>query len=142
MTSDEIDLNICSRYIEHVQACFPEVIEESKRYIHVLKIRQWQLRRSVRNLHRVEDLETLRFGFYECERFFHDYLNENSSDATEKRVIEILQLVASELHAEIIEIEWQYPELRLQFAHDKEVLRLRWNAYVEDALETKAIGTE
>lgn len=135
---EQIEVNVCSAYIKYVQALFPEEIEESRRYVHILRIRAWQLkRRKLKLTERVEDLSTLRHGFFEAERFYFDFIGAHSMDAVEAEIYEILQLIAIEFHTEIADIEAQHPELRADFARDKERYRQMWNFYVTEANELK-----
>ena len=138
ISKEQIEVNVCAAYCNYVQELFPIEIEESKRYLFILQIRLWQLkRRKMKLTHRVEDLHTLRHGFFEAERFFFDFLDEHTTDQVEQEVLEIMQLVAIEFTSEIAEIEAAHPGLRAQFAHDKEALRLHWNHYVTEANELR-----
>jgi hypothetical protein len=142
ISEDQIALNICTSYIARVQERFTEETDVSRRYQHILKIRKWQLQRAVKNLSRLEDLETLRHGHFLAQQFYFDFADETSKDRAQINLIDILQAIAVEFHCELMQIEAEHPELRAQFAREKEKYRLWWNHFVQDAEELKMCRAE
>ena len=137
---EQIELNICREYIRRVKETVSANAYYANRYLLILKIREWQLRRKL--LSRVatlEDLQTLKHGHREAERFLLD-IDQGSRKDVIAEIESILQLVGLEFFAEIQQIESQHPERRAEFAQEREAYRLMWNSYVEDALEAERLA--
>ncbi len=133
LSNEQIALNVMSLYIQRITEQFPKPTYLSEKYLHVLKIREWQLRRrKMKRPQSIDDLPTLRHGHHTAECLYLD-IDRGSSRELVAEIQNILQLVALEFHAEIVDIEAQHPEHRARFARDKEEIRLRWNHYVEEA---------
>ncbi|SNS77683.1 hypothetical protein SAMN05421770_102279 [Granulicella rosea] len=129
----QIELNVVRAYIQHVQARFPAGHYLNDRYVQILKIREWQLRRRLLNeTGTLADLEPLNTGHREAERFLFD-VDKGSRKDVIREINDILQLIAMEFFAEITTIEAQHPHLGQEFAREQEAYRLMWNSYVEEA---------
>ena len=135
-----IQLNVCREYIRRVKDTFPTDSGSAyyaQQFLFILQIREWQLKRELLNRPgTMDDLATLKTGQREAE-----HLNFAISVGSRKDVIAeietILQLVALEFHAEITHIEEQHPELRAEFAYEREEHRLMWNDYVRAEMESR-----
>ena len=133
ISTAQIELNVIHTYMQNVQDRCPKGEYLSGRYIHILKIREWQLKRKLLNRPgTLTDLETLKTGHREAERFLLDIHGGTRKDVI-REIEDILQLIALEFFAEIAAIEDQHPHMRQEFAREKETYRLMWNHYVEEA---------
>lgn len=133
ITNQQIALNVTSAYIALVKEQFPEDDYHAGCYLFIIQIREWQLKRKLRNkIATLDDLQTLKTGHRKAEKLYLDLdLDEGSPDAAIREISHILQLIAIEFHAEIVQIEAQHPHLRAEFAREREQYRLMWNDYVE-----------
>jgi hypothetical protein len=133
----QIELNVTQAYIRHIQETFDRDDYYAGRYLFILQIREWQLKRKLLNKPvTLENLQTLKTGHRNAEKFYLDLdLDEDSTDPAVRKISQILQLIAIEFHAEIVEIEVQHPDMRAEFAREREEYRLMWNDYVKDAQE-------
>ena len=133
----QIELNVCREYIRRVKETVSGNAYYANRYLLILEIREWQLRRKLlRRVATLEDLQTLKHGHREAERFLLD-IDRGTRKAVIAEIESILQLIGLEFFAEIQQIETQHPERMSEFAQEREAYRLMWNAYVEDALEAE-----
>lgn len=137
ISAAQMQLNIHSDYIRHVREMFPAESPISNRYLFILQIRQWQLKRKMLRPGTVADLATLRTGHHEAECLSF-VLDKGSNKALVKEIQNILQLIALELFREITEIESRHPENKAEFACDREDFRLRWNHFVEEQEDLEA----
>jgi hypothetical protein len=133
----QIELNITQAYIRHIQNGFAKGDYFASNYLFILQIREWQLKRKLlKKPVTLENLQTLKTGHRSAEKLYLDLdLDEGSPDVAVRKISQILQLIAIEFHAEIVQIEAQHPHLRAVFAREREEYRLMWNDYVEDAAE-------
>jgi hypothetical protein len=136
---EQIEVNICTAFIAHVRAQFPTETHLSTRYIFILEVREWQLKRKLLNLTpTLNTRSTLLTGHRNAEKFLFDIDRGNDKTAIAE-VEDILQEIAIEFFAEIQQIEAHYPEERAEFAREKEEHRLMWNNYVTEELEAAAL---
>lgn len=133
----QIELNVTQAYIRHIQKTFAKDDYFAGCYLFILQIREWQQKRKLlKKPVTLENLQTLKTGHRSTEKLYLDLdLDEGSPDAAVRELSQILQLIAIEFHAEIVQIEAQHPYLRAEFAREREEYRLMWNDYVEDAQE-------
>ena len=132
----QIELNICREYIRHLKETFAPDGYFENRYLQILRIREWQLRRRLlKCIATLDDLQTLKTGHREAERFLLD-IDQGSRKDLIAEINDILQLIALEFFAEIQQIEEQHPERKAEFAGEREAYRLMWNDYVRDAQPT------
>jgi hypothetical protein len=135
ISNDQIELNVCRAYIEHVRARFPAGVYYADRYLLILQIREWQLRRRLLKLPAtLTTRETLLTGHRSAEKFLLD-IDVGEDKKLIAEIEDILQSIAVEFFAEIQQIEHQHPEMAAEFAREKEEYRLMWNDYVTDTLE-------
>lgn len=133
ISKEQIELNVCRAYIRHVREQFPVETYLSRRYLHILSIREWQLKRRLRKLPAtLTNRETLLHGHREAERFLLDIDGGDRKDVIAE-IEDILQAVAVEFFAEIQQIERQHPEMKAEFSREREEYRAMWNFYVEEA---------
>ena len=115
----QIQLNICRDYIRHVREIFSTSTYESDRFILILQIREWQLKRRVRNLPlSLDNLQTLKTGIREAEVFLHS-LTGGQPKSVADEIADILRLVILELTKEIIHTEEMYPALKPIFDRER-----------------------
>ena len=135
ISKDQIALNVMALYIERIRKQFATPTYLADQYLLILQIREWQLKRRLLGLcGRLEDLQPLRTGHHNAE-VLHLEIGIGSRKELVTEIQNILQLLALEFHSEIVEIEAKHPEHRAEFARDKELIRLRWNNYVEQRQE-------
>ena len=133
----QIELNVCRAYIRHVKERFPTGTYLSNRYLLILQIREWQLKRKLlKKPITLENLQTLKTGYRDAERFLFD-IDSGHPKETVQEINDILQLIAHEFHSEIVQIEAQHPELDREFAREREEYRQMWNFYVTEAREAE-----
>jgi hypothetical protein len=129
----QIELNVCRDYIRHVKEQFPIKTYLSNRYVLILEIREWQLKRRLLKLPAtLTNRETLLHGHREAERFLLDIDGGDRKDIIAE-IENILQALAVEFFAEIQQIERQHPEMAAEFAREREEYRQQWNFYVSEA---------
>ncbi len=126
----QIELNVCQAYIARVRESLPPGNPVGEKYLLLLSIREWQLkRRLLKRVATLDDLQTLKTGHREAEAF----LLEISIGSNKKVIAEIeavLQSIGIEFFAEIQAIEDAHPHLRAEFAREREVYRIMWNHHV------------
>jgi hypothetical protein len=133
----QIELNVCREYIRRVKETVASDAYYANRFLLILQIREWQLKRKLLNrLATLDDLQTLKHGHREAERFLLDIDKDSRKDVIAE-IETILQLLGLEFFAEIQQIEEQHPERKAEFAQEREAYRLMWNAYVKDAQEAE-----
>jgi hypothetical protein len=133
ISKEQIEMNIIRAYIEHIKERFPVGTYLSSRYLLILEIRQWQLKRKLlKKPATLTTRKTLLHGHREAERFLFDIDSGDRKDVISE-IEDILQAIAVEFFAEIQQIEAQHPELDKEFAREREEYRLMWNFYVEEA---------
>ena len=131
----QIELNVCREYVQRIEEKFPTGSSLSDRYLFILRIYEWQLRRKLlKQAGTLDNRKTLLTGHREAERFLFD-LDVGSRKDVIAQIEDILQSIAVEFHAEIVEIESRHPDLRAEFAREKEEYRALWNSYIRDAKE-------
>jgi len=136
ISAAQIDLNVAQAYSRYIQNRFPKDDYLAGRYLSILQIREWQLKRKLLGkVATLNNLETLKHGHRSAEKFHLD-ISGGSPQETVHEISEILQSIALEFHAEIVQIESQHPQLRAEFAREREEYRLLWNGYVTEAQET------
>lgn len=133
ISNEQIALNVLRVYIQHIHGLFPPGVYLAERYLFILQIREWQLKRMMlKKVPTLENLQTLKTGHRSAEQFLFDIDGGGRKDVIAE-IEDILQLIALEFHKEIGQIEAQHPELRAEFAREREEYRLGWNNYVREA---------
>jgi hypothetical protein len=137
ISKEQIELNVCRAYIKHVKERFPVGTYLSDRYLLILQIRQWQLKKKLlKKPATLTTRQTLLHGHREAERFLFDIDSGDRKDVISE-IEDILQAIAVEFFAEVQQIEALHPELRAEFAREREEYRQMWNFYVTEALEAE-----
>jgi hypothetical protein len=123
-------------YIRRTREKFPKDNYLGGRYLFILEISEWQQKRKLmKKVATLENLQTLKTGHRAAERFNLD-ISGGRPQETVQEISEILQLIAVEFHAEIVQIESEHPQLKAEFAQEREEYRLMWNGYVTEKQET------
>ena len=127
----QIELNVCNAYIAYLKDKFPVPSYESKKFMFILEIYRWQLRRRVRNIPlKLDQLDTLKTGVRNAEDFLL-MIDGGSPRAVAEEIAEILRSIILELTEEIVVNEELYPELKPAF----DLERRQYRAMREAALE-------
>jgi hypothetical protein len=142
----EIQLRAVRAYMDWVDKLYPDKIDGADRLILVLRIYEWQLRRSAKPKPvNPDQMGTLKHGVRTAEILLNDiqenepemmkdwYLGCTPQNQAQKLANLLWQLVMS-FTAEIQENEALYPELK--FAFDRE--RAQYRRMLEEAREAEA----
>ena len=119
ISREQIELNVHNLYIEQVREQFPAGSYYSNRYLLILQIREWQLKRRLRKIPLLLDqLGTLKHGIREAERFLHEIANGEPKWVAEE-IADILCAIILELTKEVVHTEERYPELKPEFDRER-----------------------
>lgn len=131
ISREQIELNVCRGYIQRVQETFPAGAYYADRYLLILQIREWQLKRHLKRVPvTLDELPTLKHGIRSAELFL-EQINGGEPRWVAGEIAGILCAVILEFTKEIVHTEELHPELKPAF--DRE--RAQYRAMRADALE-------
>ena len=128
----QIAVNVINAYIEKMEKQFVNPSELTDSYIHVLRVREWQLLCRLNDLPQTLASRAILLDAHrEAEQFL---LTIDSSDRKDviAEISNILNLIAIEFFADIKDIEGQHPSMRADFDMEQENYRIRWNAHAPE----------
>jgi hypothetical protein len=133
ISNQQIQLNVCSEFIRQWQetpgAEPPEQDEE--RFLMVLKIREWQLRRVCKSdVLKMEHLPTLRHGVRTAELVLHS-LQDRPPSPEAAELTSLLWMIVMQLTVEIVRTEEQFPHLKDAFDRERAEYRRMYDEAVE-----------
>jgi hypothetical protein len=142
----QIQLRAVRAYLVWVDELYPDKVDGADRLILVLRIYEWQLRRSAKPMPvNPDQMATLKHGVRTAENLLHD-IQENEPAMMKdwylgctpqnqaQRLAHLLWEIVLELTKEIQANEALYPELK--FAFDRE--RAKYRRMLEEAREAEA----
>jgi hypothetical protein len=130
---EQIELNVCRAYIRRVQEKFPSGTYMSNRFLLILQIREWQLKRRLRKIPlKIDELSTLKTGIREAEIFLHEIAGGEPKWVAEE-ITEILCAVILELIKEVVHTEEALPHLKPYFDRERAEYR-RMKLEAEEAM--------
>jgi len=135
LSTHQLDLKVCTAYITWVEELYADNPHEADRLLLVLKIYQWQLRRSA-NPKPVnpDQMATLKHGVRQAEILMEDIHENESEDMKDwylgckennqaQRLVNLLWEIVMSLTAEIQENEALYPALKPMFDRERAAYR-------------------
>lgn len=133
----QIELNVCLAYQARIRETFPVPTYESEKFLLILRIYEWQLkRRQAKKAATWDELATLKHGVRQAEWFIHELQDRTEHDDIAKEIHEVLWEIVVELTQDIMANEALYPELKPAFNREREQYR-RMKEEAEETLNVE-----